>query len=67
MSLDFDIWRVADRNDLVMIRLFRMGLFDWKDIDNRLHQTTPAMRHATVLSGRLFQRLLEIREQVGLS
>ena len=67
MSSDFDIWRVADRNDPVMTRLFRMGLYDWKDIDNRLHQTTSAMRHAMVLSGCLFQRLLEIREQVGPS
>ena len=67
MSSDFDNWRVADRNDPVMIRLFRMGLYDWKDVDNCLNQTTPAMRHATVLSGRLFQRLLEIREQVGPS
>ena len=67
MSSDFDNWRVADRNDPVMIRLFRMGLYDWKDVDNRLNQTTPAMRHATVLSGRLFQRLLEVREQVGPS
>ena len=67
MSSDFDNWRVADRNDPVMIRLFRMGLYDWKDVDNRLNQTTLAMRHATVLSGRLFQRLLEIREQVGPS
>ena len=60
MSSDFDNWRVADRNDLVMIRLFCMGLYDWKDVDNRLNQTTPAMRHAMVLSGCLFQRLLEI-------
>ena len=67
MSSDFDNWRVADRNDPVMIRLFRMGLYDWKDVDNHLNQTTPAMCHATVLSGRLFQRLLEIREQVGPS
>ena len=44
MSLDFNVWRVADHNDLVMIRLFRMGLYDWKDVDNRLNQTTPVSR-----------------------
>ena len=60
MSSDFDNWKFADRNDPVMIRLFCMGLFDWKDVNNRLHQTTQVMHHGTVLSGRIFQRLLEI-------
>ena len=60
MLSDFDNWKFTNCNDPVMIRLFHMGLFDWKDEDNRLHQTTQAMRHGTVLAGCLFQRLLEI-------
>ena len=67
MSSDFDGWKLADHNNPVMIRLFCMGLFVWKDVDNCLHQTTQAMRHGMVLSGRIFQRLLEIHNQVGPS
>jgi len=52
-------WRTKGIMDPVLHGLFSMGLFDWTGEDNRLNQTTPAMRHATVMGVKLFQRIVE--------
>ena len=51
-------------NDPTLLHLFHMGLFDWEGEDNHLHQTMQAMRHSTLLAGRIFDRLLKTQEQV---
>jgi hypothetical protein len=60
-------YRLLDRGRLrddVLRRLLRMGIYDWTGEDNRLNQTTPAMRHATAMVTRLVNRLLEVEEKV---
>ena len=47
-------WRTKGIMDPVLHRLFTMGLFNWTGEDDRLHQTTPAMRHSTVMGISLF-------------
>ena len=64
MSFAFADWRLMLLNDPTLLHLFRMGLFDWEGEDNRLHQTTQAMRHLTLLAGQIFERLLKTQEQV---
>jgi len=59
-------WRTQGIMDPVLHGLFSMGLFDWTGEDNRLNQTTPAMRHATVMGIKLFQRIVENDVKVHL-
>ena len=59
-------WRTKGIVDPVLYRLFNIGLFDWTGEDDRLHQTTPAMRHATVVGIHLFRRIIENDVKVHL-
>ena len=45
--------------DPVLHHIFMMGLFDWSAPNNCLNQTTPAMRHVTVMGMKLFRRIHE--------
>ena len=61
-------YRLMDHTKLrdpVMCSLLCMGIFDWKGEDQRLHQTTPAMRHATAMATRLLARTMTLEDQVG--
>ena len=51
-------------NDPVLKRLLRMGIFDWRDDDTRLHQATQAMRHGTAMGTRILGRVLEVERKV---
>ena len=37
-------------NDALLLSLLRMGVFDWKAPNNRLHQATQAIRHGTAVA-----------------
>jgi len=52
-------WRGKGIMDPVLHGLFSMGLFDWIGEDVHLNQTTPAMRHATMMGISLFRRIME--------
>ena len=52
--------------DPVLHGLFSIGLFDWTGEDDHLHQTTPAMCHATVMGVSLFRRIMENDVKVRL-
>jgi len=61
-------YRLMDHTKLcdpVMRSLLRMGIYDWKGEDHCLHQTTPAMRHATTMATRLLARTMTLEDQVG--
>ena len=61
-------YRLMDHTKLrdpVMCSLLRMGIFDWKGEDHCLHQTTPAMRHATAMATRLLACTMTLEDQVG--
>ena len=52
--------------DPVLHRLFAIGLFNWTGEDNHLNQTTPAMRHVTMMGVNLFRRIVENNAKVRL-
>ena len=59
-------WRMKEIMDPVLHRLFAIGLFNWTGEDDCLHQTTPAMCHATVMGISLFCRIVENDTKVRL-
>ena len=69
----FMIWaleefRLMDHTKLrdpVMSRLLQMGIYDWRGEDHRLHQSTPAMHHATPMATQLLARTMTLEDQVG--
>ena len=56
--------RWEEVNDPVLKRLLRMGIYDWKNEDTRLHQATQAIRHGTATSTRILGRLLQQEHKV---
>ena len=56
---EFMEWRGRGVMDPVLHCIFAMGLFDWSAPNDRLNQTTPAMRHATVMGMKLFRQIHE--------
>jgi hypothetical protein len=63
-SEEFQMIRWDEVNDPVLRRLMRMGIFDWKTPDTRLHQATQAMRHGTAMSTRILGRVLQGENKV---
>ena len=51
-------------NDPVLRHLMRMGIFDWRNDDNQLHQATQAIRHGTAMGTRILGRVLEVEHKV---
>ena len=51
-------------DDLVLLRLFHMGIGDWAQPDHRSEASTPAMRHTTVLASRILDRVLILENEV---
>ena len=50
--------------DPIIQCLLAMGCFDWETPNNRLHQTTPAMRFAAALGSHLVDWIIKIKDQV---
>ena len=51
--------------DQVFLRLLRMGIYDWKDGNNKeLHQATRAIRFSTALSSRILGMVLDVQRKV---
>ena len=66
-SHEFMEWRGRGVMDLVLHHIFAMGLFDWSALNNCLNQTTPVMRHMTVMGMKLFRHIRENDLKVLLS
>jgi len=44
-----------------------MGVYDWEDPDKELPQATRAIRYLAALASRMFPRILQVEEKVGLN
>src|SRR6266705_6774245 len=53
-------------NDAVLLRLFKLGLYDWKGLDERSVEETEAMRLLSTMVMRMMQRILLCEKQVDL-
>ena len=53
-------------DDPVLVRLFQLGLYDWKGLDSRSDEETVSMRQATTLAMRMMKRTLRLEQQVSL-
>ena len=50
--------------DDVLFDLMKMGILDWQAPNDRLNQTTPAMRHATAMQMRMLAMHLNLEDKV---
>ena len=55
-----------DVSDPVLKCLLKMGIYNWKNEDTRLHQATQAIRHGTAISTRILGRVLQQEHKVAL-
>ena len=51
-------------NDEVLYDLLKMGTLDWEALNERLNQTTQAMRHSTVMNMRMLAKHLNLEAKV---
>ena len=51
-------------NDEVLFDLLKMGILDWESPNERLNQTTQAMRHATAINMRMLAKHLSLEAKV---
>ena len=51
--------------DNVLYDLLKMGILDWSSPNDRLNQTTLAMRHATVMQMRMLAQHLSLEDKVS--
>ena len=51
--------------DDVLYDLLKMGILDWQAPNDRLNQTTPAMRHATAMQMRMLAQHLSLEDKVS--
>ena len=52
-------------NDEVLFDLLKMGILDWETPNERLNQTTQAMRHATAMNMRMLAKHLALEAKVS--
>src|SRR6266705_1263524 len=52
-------------NDAVLLRLFQLGLYDWKGLDDCSADETEAMRLSSTMAMRMMQRVLSLEKQVS--
>src|SRR6266705_6396725 len=52
-------------NDAVLLRLFQLGLYDWKGLDDRSADETEAMRLSSTMAMRMMQRILLLEKQAS--
>jgi len=43
-----------------------MGVYDWEDPDKELQESTQAIQYSAALTSRMFPRILQVEEKVGL-
>jgi len=56
-----------EMTDDVLYDLLRMGILDWEAPNDRLNQTTPVMRHSTVMMMRMLSRVMQLEAKVRLA
>jgi len=50
--------------DDVLYDLLKMGVLDWEAPNDRLNQTTLAMRHSTAMMMRMLSRVMQLEAKV---
>ena len=63
-----ETWRTSNRDtwrDPVLALLFRIGSFDWEGEDKLMNQAKQAVRLGTATSVWIWNRVIEIQDQVG--
>ena len=53
-----------EMTDDVLFDLLKMGILDWEAPNDCLNQTTPAMRHLTVMMMRMLSRVMQLEAKV---
>jgi len=53
-----------EMTDDVLFDLLKMGILDWETPNDRLNQTTPAMRHSTAMMMRMLSRVMQLEAKV---
>jgi len=53
-----------EMTDDVLYDLLKMGILDWETPNDRLNQTTPAMRHSTAMMMRMLSRVMQLEAKV---
>jgi len=53
-----------EMTDDVLYDLLKMGVLDWETPNDRLNQTTPAMRHSTAMMMRMLSRVMQLEAKV---
>jgi len=53
-----------EMTDDVLFDLLRMGILDWEAPNDRLNQTTPAMRHSTAMMMWMLSRVMQLEAKV---
>jgi len=53
-----------EMTDDVLFDLLKMGILDWEAPNDRLNQTTPAMRHSTAMMMRMLSRIMQLEAKV---
>jgi len=53
-----------EMTDDVLYDLLKMGILDWEVPNDRLNQTTPAMRHSTAMMMRMLLRVMQLEAKV---
>ena len=51
-------------NNLALLSLLQMGVFDWKAPNDCLHQATQAIHHGTTMAFRFLPRILKLESRV---
>ena len=51
-------------NDLSLLLLLRMGVLNWKALNNRLHQATQVIRHGTTIALCFLPRIMKFESRV---
>jgi len=62
----YKVWQHNDIKDVPFLWLMSMGVYDWEDPDKELPQATRAIRYSAALASRMFPRILQVEEKVGL-
>ena len=51
-------------NNPSLLSLLRMGVLDWKALNDHLHQVTQAIRHGTAIVLRFLPRIMKLESRV---
>ena len=66
-SYDLKLMDHEKVNDSVLLDLLKAGVYDWEKPNDRLHQSTQAIRHSTAIHMRMFVKHMQLEDKVRSS